>query len=227
MRLIRITKKQGYTALLASCMFFLTNNVFAQLSGTKTIPTDYASVAAFVTDVNTQGVGAGGVTLNVPAGHTETLTGKITLTATGTAANPIIIQKSGAGANPKLTSYVGTVATPSVVADGFFVLAGSDYVTIDGIDLQESAANTTTTTVMEFGYGLFLASATNGSQNNTIQNCVITLNRLQNTGWTAPGHNGSTGIAVLNGLATTSGAVTITAASGSNSNNKFYSRKRR
>jgi hypothetical protein len=223
MRLIRITKKQGYTALLASCIFFLTNNVFAQLSGIKTIPTDYASVAAFVTDVNTQGVGAGGVTLNVPAAYTETLTGKITLTATGTAANPIIIQKSGAGANPKLISYVGTVATPSVVADGFFVLAGSDYVTIDGIDLQESAANTTTTTVMEFGYGLFLASATNGSQNNTIQNCVITLNRLQNTGWTAPGHNGSTGIAVLNGLATASGAVTITAASGSNSNNKFYS----
>ena len=118
MTLIRITKKQVYTAFLATCVFFLTNNVFAQLSGIKTIPTNYASIAAFVTDVNTQGVGAGGVTLNVPAGYTETLTGKITLTATGTAANPIIIQKSGAGANPKLTSYVGTVATPSVIADG-------------------------------------------------------------------------------------------------------------
>jgi hypothetical protein len=218
MRLIRITKKQGYTAFLATCIFFLTNNSFAQLSGIKTIPTNYASIAAFVADVNTQGVGAGGVTLNVPAGYTETLTGKITLTATGTAANPIIIQKIGAGANPKLTSYVGTIATPSVVADGFFVLAGSDFVTIDGINLQESAANTTATTVMEFGYGLFLASATNGSQNNTIQNCVITLNRVQNTSWTAPGHNGSTGIAVLNGLSTASGAVTITAASGTNSN---------
>jgi hypothetical protein len=222
MTLIRITKKQGYTALLASCIFFLTNSVFAQLSGIKTIPTNYASIAAFVADVNTQGVGAGGVTLNVPAGYTETLTGKITMTATGTAANPIIIQKSGAGANPKLTSYVGTVATPSVVADGFFVLAGSDYVTIDGLDLQESAANTTTATVMEFGYGLFLASATDGAQNNTIKNCVITLNRLQNTGWTGAGYNGSTGIAVLNSLATASGAVTITAASGTNSNNKFY-----
>jgi hypothetical protein len=207
-------------ALVAMVFFF--NGLFAQLSGIKTIPTNYASIAAFVADVNTQGVGAGGVTLNVPAGYTETLTGKITMTATGTAANPIIIQKSGAGANPKLTSYVGTVATPSVVADGFFVLAGSDYVTIDGIDLQESAANTTTATVMEFGYGLFLASATDGAQNNTIKNCVITLNRLQNTAWTAPGYNGSTGIAVLNGLATASGAVTITAASGTNSNNKFY-----
>jgi len=217
-----ITKKQGYTALLATCIFFLTNSVFAQLTGIKTIPTDYASVAAFVTDVNTQGVGTGGVTLNVPAAYTETLTGKITMTATGTAANPITIQKSGAGTNPKLISYVGTVATPSVVADGFFVLAGSDYVTIDGLDLQESAANTTTATVMEFGYGLFLASATNGSQNNTIKNCVITLNRLQNTGWTGAGYNGSTGIAVLNSLATASGAVTITAASGTNSNNKFY-----
>ncbi|MFM6934125.1 MAG: beta strand repeat-containing protein, partial [Flavobacteriales bacterium] len=208
-------------ALVAMVFFF--NGLFAQLSGIKTIPTNYASIAAFVTDVNAQGVGAGGVTLNVPAGYTETLTGKITMTATGTAANPIIIQKSGAGANPKLTSYVGTVATPSVIADGFFVLAGSDYVTIDGIDLQESAANTTTATVMEFGYGLFLASASDGAQNNTIKNCVITLNRIQNTTWTAPGTYGSTGITAVNSLHSATGAVTPTAASGTNSNNKFYS----
>ena len=197
--------------------------VYGQLSGTKTIPGDYASLSAAVSALNTQGVGAGGVTFNVAAGYTETLTGKITLTATGTASNPIVFQKSGAGANPVLTAYVGTVATPSVVADGFFVLAGSDYVTIDGIDLQESAANTTTTTVMEFGYGLFKASATDGCQNNVIKNCTITLNRLQNTGWTAPGHNGSTGIAVLNGLHTATGAVTVTAASGTNSNNQLFS----
>ncbi|MEI2825871.1 MAG: hypothetical protein V9F04_05295 [Dermatophilaceae bacterium] len=176
-----------------------------------------------VADLNGQGVGAGGVTFNVAAGHTETLAGKITMTATGTLADPIVFQKSGAGANPKLTSYTGTVATPAVTADGFWVLAGSDHVTIDGIDLEEAAANTTTTTVMEFGYGLFKASATNGCQDNTIRNCIITLNRLQNTTWTAPGHNGSTGIAVLNGLYTATGAVTPTAASGSNSNNKLYS----
>ncbi len=196
--------------------------VCAQLTGTKTIGVDYPTLTSAVTDLNTQGVGAGGVVIDVPAGYTETLAGKLTLTATGTAANPITIQKSGVGANPVLTSYVGTVATPSVLADGFFVLAGSDWVTIDGIDLQESAANLDVTTQMEFGYGLFKASATDGAQNNTIKNCTITLSNLNNTAWTAPGHNGSTGIAVLNGLYTATGAVTVTAATGSNSNNKFY-----
>jgi hypothetical protein len=198
---------------------FLSN---AQLTGIKTIPGDYPSLAVAVTDVNTQGVGAGGITFNVAAGYTELLTAKIVLTATGTMANPIIIQKSGVGANPILTAYTGTVTTPSVVADGFFVLAGSDYVTIDGIDLLENVANTSTTTVMEFGYALLKQSGTDGCQNNTIQNCTITLNRLQNTSWTSPGHNGSCGIVVLNGLYTTSGALTVTSSSGSNSFNKFY-----
>jgi len=126
----------------------LSQTVFAQLSGIKTIPGDYPSISGFVTDLNLQGVGAGGVTLNVPAGYTENLTGKITVTATGTVANPIVIQKIGVGANPVIVSYVGTIATPEVTADGMFVLAGSDYVTIDGIDLAENVANTTTTTVM-------------------------------------------------------------------------------
>jgi len=178
MTLIRITKKQGYKAFIATCIFFLTNSVFAQLTGIKTIPTDYASVAAFVTDVNTQGVGAGGVTLNVPAGYTETLTGKITLTATGTAANPITIQKSGAGVNPKLVAYVGTNIIPTITGDGFFVIDGGDYITIDGLDLQESTANIDLTTVMEFGYALTKASVTNGAQYNTIKNCTISLSIL-------------------------------------------------
>lgn len=209
--------------LAAFAFVFLFKGLFAQVSGVKTIPTDYASITAFVTDVNTNGVGAGGVTLNVPAGYTETLTARIVMTATGTAANPIVIQKSGTGANPVLTSYVGTNATPSTTADGFFVLSGSDYVTIDGINLTESSANTTAITVMEFGYGLFTASATDGCQNNTIKNCYITLNRVQNTSWVAPGPDGSVGIIVVNGAASAIGAITPTAASGSNSNNKFYS----
>ena len=217
---------KNFVATLFSAILLMSSSIaFGQLSGVKTIPVDYASISAFVTDANLQGIGAGGVTLNVPAGYTETLTAKIILTATGTAANPIVIQKSGAGANPVITSYVGTIATPEVTADGMFVLAGSDYVTIDGINLTESSANTTTTTVMEFGYGLYLASASDGCQNNTIKNCTITLNRIQNTNWTNLGHTGSVGINVLNSLynLSASAAVIPTATSGSNSFNKFYS----
>ncbi|MBL7771579.1 MAG: hypothetical protein JNM95_01810, partial [Chitinophagaceae bacterium] len=192
------------------------------ISGGSSAAGSYTTFSDAITALNGSTI-SGPVTVDVTAGQTETLSGKITLTATGTLANPIVIQKSGAGANPKLISYTGTVATPSVIADGFFVLAGSDYVTIDGLDLEESAANTTATTVMEFGYGLFKMSVTDGCQYNTIKNCTITLNRVQIAGWAAPGHQGSTGISVINSLHTASAPLVITAVSGSNSYNKFYS----
>ncbi|MBL0128148.1 MAG: T9SS type A sorting domain-containing protein [Flavobacteriales bacterium] len=207
--------------LLAFAFLLLPGSMLAQLTGTKTIGIDYVSITTAVTDLNAQGVGAGGVVFDVPAGYTETLTGRITVTATGTLANPITFQKSGVGANPVLTSYTGTVSTPSVIADGMFVLAGSDYVTIDGIDLLENPANTTTTTQMEFGYGLLKTSATNGCQNNIIRNCSISLSNLNYTLWTAPGHYGSTGIIVLNSLHNATGTLTVTAPSGSNSNNQL------
>ena len=97
--------------LLTLLLCFISSASYAQLTGTKTIPGDYASIAAAVTDLNAQGVGAGGVTFNVAAGYTETLTARINMTATGTAANPIIFQKSGSGANPKLTAFAGTNCT--------------------------------------------------------------------------------------------------------------------
>ena len=59
----------------------------AQLSGAKAIPGDYATIEAAIADLNAQGVGAGGVTFNVAAGHTETITATLSITATGTAAN--------------------------------------------------------------------------------------------------------------------------------------------
>ncbi len=209
--------------VLMAFTLLLSGSMLAQLTGTKSIPGDYATVSAAITDLNAQGVGAGGVTFNVAAGHTEALSGRITMTATGTAANPIVFQKSGAGANPALTAYTGTVATPSVIADGMFVLAGSDYVTIDGIDLQEDGANTDATTQMEFGYGLLKASATDGCQNNVIRNCAITLGTANFAAGTAPWHNGSNGIVILNALHNATGNVTVTAPSGSNSNNQIRS----
>jgi trimeric autotransporter adhesin len=207
-------------AAMATFAISATTALHAQvtISGGSSAAGSHTTLASAITALNGSTITAP-VVVDVAAGHTETLSGKIIMTATGTATNTITIQKSGSGSNPVLTSYAGTVATPSTVADGFFVLAGSDFVTIDGIDLQENAANTSTTSVMEFGYAMFKASVADGCQYNTIKNCTITLNRLQNTAWTAPGHNGSTGITIANGLYTASGAIVPTAASGSNSNN--------
>ncbi|MEI6412410.1 MAG: hypothetical protein WCR52_23665, partial [Bacteroidota bacterium] len=201
------------------------NSLQAQLTGTKTIPGNYATLALAITDLNTQGVGAGGVTFNIAGGYTETLTGRLDITATGTAANPIIFQKSGGGANPVITSYTGIATATSAAMDGMIALIGSDYVTFDGINLQEAAANTDATTTMEYGYGLFKASATDGANNNAIKNCTITLNRVNNTAPTSgPAFQGSNGIALLacTQLAMQT-VITVTAASGASSNNTFYS----
>lgn len=204
-------------------LFLSSVGLNAQVSGVKTIPTDYATIAAFVADVNTLGVGTGGVTLNVPAGHTEVAppTG-IQLTATGTSANPIIIQKSGSGANPVITAGLGTATPASAIQDGVFALVGSDFVTIDGVDISDP--NSTNPATMEWGYGLFKASATDGCRNNVIKNCVITLSRANNVTGSGPSFEGSKGINVMNTLiATQTTNLTVTAASGSNSFNQFFS----
>src|SRR5437764_718598 len=137
--------------LLLTVFFGATVN--AQLTGVKTIPGTYATIAAAVTDLNTQGVGAGGVTFNVAAGYTETLVSGLNVTATGTVTNPIIFQKSGAGANPLINAQVGTVllSTAATTLDGIFTFNGSDFVTVDGIDLKDN--NLVGAAMMEYGYG--------------------------------------------------------------------------
>ncbi len=207
------------------------NLTIAQVSGTKTIPGDYATVAAALADLNTNGVGSGGATINIAAGFTETAPagglslGSATLNASLSLTNQLIIQKSGTGVNPLITAYIGGTGVPtSATQDGIFRISGSDYVTIDGIDLVENAANSTNPSTMEYGYALYKASATDGCQNVTIRNCAITLNRINNVGGTAPASDGSTGIIVMNATATAATTnLTVTAASGANSNNKFYS----
>lgn len=226
-------------ALISLCLVGATTAARAQLSGTVSVPSaTYPTITSVVAALNTQGVGTGGVTVNVAAGYTETLTATLSLTATGTSANPITFQKSGAGANPLVTAYSNTSGTntaASATIDGIWNFVGSDYVTINGIDLTENSANSTAAAsaatqaaaagiLMEYGYAFFKTSATDGAQNNTIRNCVVTLNRLN---WTAAGSGplfpGSTGIEVMNCTpAATQTSLTVSAASGRSSNNKFY-----
>ena len=139
--------------------------------------TDYETLAAAFADLNIYGVGAGGVTVNVPAEYTETAPsggfnlGSETLNATLSESTPLTIQKSGSGANPVLTANTGIGNADTVVA-----LKGVDYVTIDSIDLQANFTNIDNTTVMtEYGYGLFNLSDTDGCQHNMIKNCTITI----------------------------------------------------
>ncbi|MFA9214945.1 MAG: beta strand repeat-containing protein, partial [Candidatus Methylacidiphilales bacterium] len=211
--------------LLLNCF----NQLHAQaLTGSKTIPsTNFPTIKSAVDSLNAQGVGTGGVIFNVSAGYTETSLVSIAMTATGTLANPIIFRKDPLtiGANPLITAYVGTLLASSATSvDGIWSFTGSDFVTIDGIDLLDPTSNTTATTTMEFGYGFFKASATDGANNNTIRNCTITLNRVNGTAATGPRWAGSVGIELSACTPLAVGTtITQTSIAGASSNNKFYS----
>jgi len=151
----------------------------AQLTGVKTIPGDYPSVAAAISALNTQGVGIGGVIFNVAAGHTETFTGSTSgalTTSTSSETKPIVFQKAGEGANPVITAYL----LPSVSSTAaIIVLAGTDYVTFDGIDLVENSLNTSFKT--KWGYAILMASISNASHHIKIKNCTISLDKSNTT----------------------------------------------
>ncbi|MBK9643177.1 MAG: hypothetical protein IPO72_18330 [Saprospiraceae bacterium] len=194
------------------------------ISGGSNVNGPYATVAAAVSALNGATI-SGPVMVSVTAGHSETVpAGGIELTATGTAVNTITFFKSGMGANPLLTAYVNGAGTPgTAVQDGIFRLVGSDYVTIDGINLTENPLNITNPSTMEYGFGLFKQSVSNGCQFNTIKNCVITLSYINNASGTLPAVEGSRGIDVLNSTPTaTTTSLVPTLSSGTNSNNKFY-----
>ncbi|GAA4318724.1 immunoglobulin domain-containing protein [Flaviaesturariibacter amylovorans] len=193
----------------------------AQLTGTKNIPGDYATLAAALTDLNTQGVGAGGVIINLTAGNAQTApaggfviggTGSALLT-TASAANTVQIRGNG----NTVTASAGHTA--GSLTDAVFKLIGADHVALSGFVIQENAGNTVATaasnTMTEWGVALLMASVTDGAQNNRIQNNSISLNRtyLNTFGiYTSARHS-----------ATTPGtAAEATAASGSNSNNQVY-----
>ncbi|MBP6871544.1 MAG: hypothetical protein KBC43_06030 [Bacteroidales bacterium] len=158
------------------------------LTGTKNIPGDYADLATAITDLNTQGVGAGGVTLNLVASNPQTApaggyviggTGSAVLT-TSSSSNPVIIQ----GNSNTITA--SAALTAGALNDGIFKIIGADWITIQGFTMQENAANTTTAAatnnMTEWGVALLYVTTTDGAQNNTVSGCTIDLNRTyQNT----------------------------------------------
>ncbi len=195
-----------FRKLVVFLIFGATGTVSAQLTGVKTIPGDYVDFTSAINDLNTVGVGPGGVTFDVAAGYTETSV-LPTITASGIAGSPIIFQKAGTGSNPVIFSGGG-----AGTLDGIIRLEGADFITFNGIDVTDSPSNTTTAAQAEWGYALLKADATNGCQNVTITNCNITMTRTNTS---------SVGIYAANHtpLATTS--LTVSAVSGSNSYNQF------
>ena len=208
-------KKSGLT--LALLLITLISR--AQLSGTITVPNlSYPDLATVISALNTQGVGAGGVTINVTAGSTLTTPvggyqlGSATLNASVSASKQIVFNGNG----NTLSGFAG-VGT----SDGIFWIAGTDYVTVNNFVFAENSANTNLLTQMEYGLALVKLNAAapfDGTQNNTIKNCVFNMvvGSTTNTTSTAVllAHTQANSITVLG----TTGVL----ATDANSNNVFY-----
>jgi hypothetical protein len=217
-------KKRLVVILVYFILTIYPARLLSQMAGSYTVPGSFPSIAAVTNSLNSVGI-AGSVTINIMAGHTETVpVGGLTLSATGTSLNSITFKKIGSGLNPKLVAYTGGIATSaSAIQDGVWKFIGSDYITIDGIDITDP--NLTNPSTMEYGYGFFKASTTNGCRFNLLKNCTITLNRINNgpAASAGPANAGSRGIDMVNALANTHTVdVNVFDSLGSNSFNKFY-----
>jgi len=208
--------RKAVLLLLLSVIGFA-GNVSAQLTGVKTIPGNYATLALAIADLNAQGVGAGGVIIQLLAGNPETAPagGYQITTITGSAANPILISGNGntITASPALTA--------GALNDGIFKIIGADFVGITGFVMLENPANTVNTpegsnNMTEWGVALLHASATDGAQNNTIYGNTISLDKNYLNTW-----------GIYSNVCHTPAVVTvvsdITATTGANSNNTIIS----
>ncbi|MBU3677838.1 MAG: hypothetical protein FGM54_11765, partial [Chitinophagaceae bacterium] len=171
----------------------------AQVTGTKTIPGDYATLAAAIADLNAVGVGAGGATINLNAPETAPVGGYIlgsaVLNATTSAANPLVIN----GGGNLITAWPSGINT---LSDVVFEIAGTDYVTLNQLNIVENSLNTNTTTQMERGIALMNLTGTDACQFVTVQNCNIQLNG------TFQQHTAEVGIFVTHQLFNSSTAFT-------------------
>ena len=188
-------------------------------SGSST-SASYATLAAAITAINGGTAHTGTIVCSVNAGYTETApTGGFSITATGTLANSITFVKAGTGTNPTFTAFLNPPVGQRY--DAVIKIIGGDYITIDGFTLQENSGNTTggaanVQMMTEFGIGIFASSTTNGAQNNTIQNCTITLS-------SSTPYQNAIGIFSTSASSSTNATQAASSIAGTNSNNKFYS----
>jgi hypothetical protein len=223
--LVRTCFSPRLIATVTTLLFALTimvTTASAQLTGVKSIPGNYADLASAITDLNTQGVGAGGVTFNLAAGNPQTapLGGYViggvgsAVLASASAANPIVFNGGGN------TITAPTPQASGALNDGIFKLIGADWVTLNNFMMFENAANTTTAAatnnMTEWGVALLYVTSTDGAQNDTIQNCTMDLDRTYQNTFGIYSNSTHTATAVT-------ASATATGAAGSNDNLKVYS----
>jgi hypothetical protein len=156
------------------------------------------------------------ITLNPGNNQTAPVNGyTISVNAATTAVNNVTIE----GSNNTITASA-SLAT-GALNNAIFSIIGADHITLQNFTMQENPANTVNTpaasnNMVEWGVALLHLSATNGAQNNTIQNNTISLNRNYRNSFGIYSSTRHTSADVGTTHDVTNGTT------GPNSGNKFY-----
>jgi len=120
--------------MLVLVVLFVGTSAFAQLTGTRKVPGDYPTLAAAIADLNSKGVGKGGVTISLAADNPVTVPsgGFIITTSTASETNRIVIEGNG-----------NRIIAPSmkeseVTIKGVFKTPAVSYISIDGFITTEA-----------------------------------------------------------------------------------------
>ncbi len=210
-----------YALMIALLTFFSVSaqigiTVTGNTNTTPNLSASYTSLANALTDLNAVTSVSGPVVLSCAASGTETAPAGgfvINFTAATTSTNNVTITGNGS------TITASNALTVGNLNDAIFKIIGSDNITLQGFTMQENAANTTTAggtnNMTEWGVALLYASVTDGSQNITIQNNTIDLDRNYQNSFGIYANATHTATAVT-------ATVTATGTSGGNNGLKIF-----
>jgi CRISPR/Cas system CMR-associated protein Cmr5 small subunit len=142
------------------------------LAGIINIPADVSTLEEAVNDINANGVGAGGVTVNIAPGYIGSL-GNIIIDVQNnppSAANPLIFQ-----GDPNNLPTFNARPGGTIDRDGVVRILGTSFVTVQNIIFVDPPINDDNFERMEWGIAILKKTNNDASQNVTIRNCRILL----------------------------------------------------
>jgi hypothetical protein len=154
-------------------------NSFAQLTGTKTIGVsgDYLTVEAAITDLNTQGTAAPGVTFLIASGYYTPAASLNITTTTGSATAPIEFRPD-AGA----TVWIDVIG--GAAGNALTIGAGVSYLTINGSNTGNGTDRSLRIANITPGSNLGIKGLGN-NLNCTIKNTIVRTGAATTTNWNA------------------------------------------
>ncbi|WP_395046038.1 T9SS type A sorting domain-containing protein [Flavobacterium sp.] len=229
------TKEKFWTKTIAMLLFFVALNITktnAQIAFTVTgntnatpnLATSYTSLTNMLTAVNAITAVTGNIFIGASVGSETAPIKGFTIGSTSLnaamAGSTFRIYISGNGSSTTINANVGTATPSSPSPDGMVKLVGANNILFGNFFLVDG--NTTNPATMEFGIGLFKASATDGCINNAIYDNEIRMQRVN----FAPGSGsmpaGATGIIMVNSTPTAAiTPLTPTSVAGANSDNQI------